>query len=517
MGLKSSSAAGKILHNSFWYGLETLMETFVFLGTSIAVARYLGPEKLGYFSYINFFVTVVTRTSGIGLASATRKYMSEFLALDRPGTARAVYYLAYRYQLLGAIAITILGLAGVFFFGEPAYKLMSAILISSIIPGVMSWVPAQANSAFEDVSKNTLSAFGYILTYLTVILLTLHFHWDLVGVASALLVGRTVEVFLRTAPLHARLRTLPLDALDDNTIDRIRRFCFQSIGLQLLTSVVWDRSEMVFLRAFSSLEQVAFYSVSFGLANNLLLVPRTFGGATGITLMVESGRDPSRVDNIVRNASRFLLLVVFPVHLGAAAITSQIIRVTYGAKYIGAIPVLIIASILAIPRAFQEIPETLLRAADQQKRLLFCYIAIGILNLTLDALFIPRYGAVGAAWGNGLSQSIGIVVIWQAAKRFYRFGLPIGTALRLFLSGACMSVIAWFIARSLPGIPGLVLAIAIAAVSYVFLVKLFHGLQPSDRIRLLPIGQRLPGPARGLFATALNFLIPAPAEEVAPS
>ena len=94
MSSRSTTATGKILNNSFWYGLETIIETVAFFGTSVAVARYLGPSKLGYFSYINFFVTIVTRTSGTGLASSTRKYMSEYLGLDQPGTARAVYHLA---------------------------------------------------------------------------------------------------------------------------------------------------------------------------------------------------------------------------------------------------------------------------------------------------------------------------------------------------------------------------------------------------------------------------------------
>src|ERR1700728_473225 len=103
MASRTKTTSGKILHNSFWFGLETVLETVVFLGTSIAVARYLGPVKLGEYTYINFFVTTVTRTSGTGLAGATRKYMSEFLGAGRPGTARAVYHLAYRYQLLASI------------------------------------------------------------------------------------------------------------------------------------------------------------------------------------------------------------------------------------------------------------------------------------------------------------------------------------------------------------------------------------------------------------------------------
>ena len=150
-------------------------------------------------------------------------------------------------------------------FGEPGYKLMSAILVASIVPGVMSWVPAQANQAFEDVSNNTFSAFGYLVSYTVVIVLTVHYQWDLVGVASAMFIGRTFEVILRTIPLHAKLRKLPLSTLPQEVVERIRRFCIQAVGIQLLMSVVWDRSEIWFLRWLSGFEQIGFYSISFTL------------------------------------------------------------------------------------------------------------------------------------------------------------------------------------------------------------------------------------------------------------
>ena len=506
MAMTATSSAGKILHNSFWYGLETILETVVFLGTSVAVARYLGPTKLGYFSYINFFVMVVNRTSGTGLALSTRKYMTEYVALGRPGIARAVYSLTYRYQITAAIVVVALGVAGVARFGEPNFRLMACILIISIIPGVMSVVAANANLAFEDQSRNTFSALGYIFSYAAVILLTIHFHWDLVGIASASLIGRTVEVVFRSIPLHNRLRAFPRERLPYDLVKSVRRFCFEAIGIQILMTVVWDRSEMIFLRAFSSLDQIAFYSVSFGLANNLLVPSRIFGGATCITLMSEASRDPGRIDGLVKSASRYLLLVAFPVHLGAAAITATAIRVTYGAKYIGAIPVLMIAAILAIPRAFEEIPDTLLRAADKQNKLFFWFIITGILNITLDWILIPRYGAVGAAWGNGLSQAFGIAAIWTQARRYFTFGIPIRTIIRLGLAGSIMAVAALVIARTIHGLPGLILAIVAAVPVYILLVRAFHGLEASDRLRLSPLGNHLPGRVRGAYSAVIAFV-----------
>jgi O-antigen/teichoic acid export membrane protein len=501
--------SGKILRNSFWYGLESVLEIIVFLGTSIGIARYLGPQKLGYYSYIGFFVNIVTRTSGTGLAGATRKYMSEFLALEQPGVARAVYRLAYRYQLLGAMSIATLGLGGVLLFGEPAFRLMSSILIISIIPGVMSWVPAMANLAFEDAAPNTFSALGYLVSYVTVIALTVHFRWDLVGVASAMLVGRSVEVVLRTIPVNAKLRKIPLSDLPAEVIERIRRFCLQAVGIQLLMSVVWDRSEIWFLRAFSGLEQIAYYSLSFNLVNNLLVFPRTFGGATSITLMVEGVRDPSRVDNIMNNACRYLLMVALPVHLGAAAIAASVIAVTYGPRYAAAAPVLVIAAFLSIPRAFQDVSETLVRTADHQKELLIWLSVTGVVNIGLDAYLIPHYGAVGAAWGNGLAQSFGIIAVWRLARRFFDFSFPIQSAARLFFASIVMAAGAFFISRAIHGWAGVIAAVVTAIPIYLVLVKLFRGLQASDRERLAPVGNRFPAFARRIYLATIEFVTPA--------
>ncbi len=503
------SSTEKILRNSLWYGLETVLEAVVFLGSSVAVARYLGPQKLGYFSYINFFVSIVNNTSGMGLASATRKYMSEYLAAEQPGMARAVYALAYRYQLLGALLVTALGLTAVLLWGDPAFRTMSVLLILSIPPGILSWIPAQANSALEDVSQNTFSALAYLLTYGVVITLTLVFHWDLVGVASAALTARSVEAVLRTVPLHRRLRSFPLAILPQELKHRIRRYCLQATGIQLITALVWDRFEFLFLRAFSGLAQIAFYSVSFGFANNLLMVPRVFGGAVGITLMLESGRkDAGRVRDMVAAACRYLLFFVCPIHLGAIALAGAAVSLVYGAKYAGAVPVLMVAALLAIPRAFQDIADILVRAADRQKYLFPWLIVSGLINLALDALLIPRFGAIGAAWGNGLAQVFGVAGIWREAARAAQVSFPFRSAWRFLASAAVMAATAFAISHFLPGVPGVCLALATSVPLYILGLRATHALRPDDADRFRSLTKRLPLSLRSRGDRVFAFLIP---------
>lgn len=489
-----------------WYGLETVLETITFLGTTIAVARYLGPEKLGYFSFINYFIMTVTRTAGTGLSSATRKYMAEFLVVDKPGVARAVYLLAYRFQLLGSCSIALGGIVLILIFGDHQFRLMSCILLLGLVPGVMSWVPAEANNAFEDMAPNTISAFGYLVSYVAVIVLTIVFKWDLIGIASATLIGRTTEVILRTIPLHRKLQQFPLEPVPNEIKTRIRNYCQQAVGVQLLTAVVYDRSEFIFLRWLSGLSQVSYYSISIGLVDRLLILPRVFGTATGATLTVEATRDASRVDSIVRNSCRILLLVVIPIHIGAASIAKAAIGLGYDARYAPAAPVMFIAALLGMPRAFQFISETLLRAADRQKFMLQCLLITGLANLVLDYFFIKHFGAIGAAWGNGLAQLFGTVLVWLSARKIYHFHFPVAAAVRFGIAGVIMGVVSYVVSHHMRPVLGFPLGILSGAVVYLLMLKVLHALDRDDRERLALVVKRVPGRFRRPVQSAVNFL-----------
>lgn len=506
--MKTGSTSGKILHNSLWYGLETLLDMIVFMIASIAVARYLGPEKLGYFAAINFPVLLICTASGTGLAMATRKYMTDFLGVGRVGAARAVYEFNYKYQLLGALIITAIGLCIVWPLVAPSNRLMAVLMVVSIIPGMMSWVPAQANLAFEDASKNTISALGYVFSYAIMIVLTIYFKWDLPGVSAAFLVGRTVETVMRTIPLNRFLKTLPLEPLPEDLTGRIRRFCLQAIAIQILISIVWSRSEIFFLTAFSDIKQVAFYSVSAGLADRLLTFPKVFGAATGVSLMAESARDRLRVGSIVNNAFRYLGLIALPVHVGAALLARQAVWVVYGEKYMPAVPVMVIAAIFAIPRAFQDMPDTMMRSADRQWDLMRCLIYTGILNMVLDFALIPRYGAIGAAIGNGLGQAFGVALLWYTARKIYEFTLPVQSMVRIGIATAVMAAVTYGVSRSLGPVLGLVVGIAAGAPAYLLMVRMLHALEPADYLRLKMVGNHLPSTLRRGFDGALQFMVP---------
>jgi O-antigen/teichoic acid export membrane protein len=179
----------------------------------------------------------------------------------------------------------------------------------------------------------------------------------------------------------------------------------------------------------------------------------------------------------------------------------------YGPKYVDAIPVMMIAAALAIPRAFQNLPDTLLRAADRQTALLKAMILTGVINVLLDVPLILRYGAIGAAIGNGIAQTIGVVLLWRAARREYFFQWPFGSLLRFAAAGLVMACGAFFAARPFSPAIGIAVAITIAAPLYIVGVRVFGAFDPEDLGRLTPLAARLPGRVRPLALFAFQFAV----------
>ncbi len=88
-----------IAKNTGWYGLENAISSVLTLVTSIAIARTLGPTKMGYIIYVAWIASVVSGLGGLGIPATTRKYMAEFLGMGDRGTARYIYFRTLLFQL----------------------------------------------------------------------------------------------------------------------------------------------------------------------------------------------------------------------------------------------------------------------------------------------------------------------------------------------------------------------------------------------------------------------------------
>jgi Na+-driven multidrug efflux pump len=137
--------------------------------------------------------------------------------------------------------------------------------------------------------------------------LTLAFGWGIVGLASATAVSRSFEAIVRYVGVRKRRRGFARASIPPELQRRTFTFSRQNLLPLPLGLVVWDRSELLFLKHYSGATEVAFYSLAFSITNQLLMAPRrAFSSAFGVTVFAQYGRDASRLASLMRNATRYV-------------------------------------------------------------------------------------------------------------------------------------------------------------------------------------------------------------------
>ena len=161
-----------IARNSFWFGLETLF-SFGALIASVLVARVVGPDLLGPYSFVILLTNVTANVGTFGLPTTTRKYMAEYLNRGQPGVAHGIYLATLRLQLWISAAVAVVGLCFVFAYADPSQRHYSLWLVLSMAPRMISFIPSQANNAAETMRRNTVPAFiGGVATVLLTLLVS---------------------------------------------------------------------------------------------------------------------------------------------------------------------------------------------------------------------------------------------------------------------------------------------------------------------------------------------------------
>ncbi len=334
-----------IAKNTGWYGLENAVGSVLTVVTSIAIARTLGPTKMGYIIYVSWIASVVCNLGGLGIPAATRKYMAEFLGMGDRGTARYIYFRTLALQT----GLATLATGGLIFWvlrdaaGE--YKLASALIVLSIWPSMVNSISAMANVATEELSKNFPASAISMVVFFVVILATVVFHWGVVGVGAAALLMRLVDFLVRFFPTMARILKWDTTHVQPAGLrNRMIAFAWQSVASMILALIVWERSEFILLKHLcADIRQVAYYSVAFSMAERLLISASIFGSAASATIFAQYGRDKSRLPDITATTFRYLALTSIPLHVIAAVLAAPALLLLYGSPYKGALMVVTLA------------------------------------------------------------------------------------------------------------------------------------------------------------------------------
>jgi len=499
-----------VAKNFAWSGFEVIVAIVATLLTTVATARVIGPQRLGYFNFI-YWMTIMSGSLGsFGIDMMTFKYMGEFLGDGKPHLARSVFTNSLKIQTLISLFLAAAGEVLVFTVGNPGYRLISGFLVLAIVPQMVAYIPSQANAAAENLRANTRGSLVGMSVNVVSVVLSLALGWDLLGIAVGVFLYRTAELAAKLVPVLDWARAFPLVVLPPEIRKRMFTFSGRSMGLMLLQILVFDRSDIIFLKFLQSdIKQIAFFSISFSLAERLLLLPQAFARALGATQNAQYGRDRNRLFRMTGLAATYMILSCLPMLLGAACLSGPLVRILYGAQYLPAISVFALVAIFAIPKSILAPAQTLLYATEDLGFLLKWGSTCAAVNIVFDLLLIPNHGAYGAAVANGMAQTLAAVGIWWRAISRFDLGLQVHVIMKVVAASLLMATIVLLvISRPLPITVKAIAGVLTGIVAFLISLRLISALQEEDRQRLISAGSSIPGGLKPWYNRIVNFVVP---------
>jgi len=382
---------------------------------------------------------------------------------------------------------------------------------------MISIVPTMTNIAAEDFAGNIIPSVCCTLLQPLGIFLALGLKWgphvllprlELVGLATGYLCSRTVDSMMRLWFFRKRFPPgLPKVSVPIELKSRMWTFFWHSSALLVLDLVVWERSEIFFLKKLSDSVQLAFYSTGFQLSGILMTLPSAFAGAANASLMVERGRNPKAMARAAAALVRYMALMVLPMTVGLAALSGPVIRILYGPRYVPAIPVFALMTLLVIPKALVGPAQWVLRAVEKQGFMVRWMIVSAFVTVTLDYFLIRRYGSMGAAWGNGLGQFVAAAGIWSYTARTERVVIPWSELSRMAGAATIMGVAAYSVTLFLPSWAAILIGVPVGVAIYAALLRALCSFAKEDGPRLRGLGAQLPLPLRGWYDGGMRWML----------
>jgi O-antigen/teichoic acid export membrane protein len=315
------------------------------------------------------------------------------------------------------------------------------------------------------------------------------------GVAEVLIAQGLVTVATCALQRHyARsLYTAPAEPLPGAVRREVRSYVVPLAFVVLLEMLVWDRTEIFFLRLYVSSGELGFYSLAYGLASRLIVLPNIVVGPLLPALAALYGTgDRAEFQRVYRRAVRYAMLVAAPLVGIAVAVAPGVVGLLYGEAYAPVtwmFRILVVATLISVLR---EVAWAALQAAGARRPILFGSLVSTAIDLVLAVVLIPRVGTVGALVAASAAQIA--LTIWAviAMRRVAGAWVPFAALSRILTAGAvaCGVALAVHVTASLGSVVGSVLA---GTTAFVAVILVLGVPEPGEWLWLRDVTSRIVG------------------------
>lgn len=414
------------------------------LVTAPYIARVLGPDGVGTYSYVNsiatyFSLMAVLGTSAYGLREVSR-------ARDDSYDASRLFWELSVIRNVTTVACLLLYLAFVLAIGSNLRVYLACSLVILSAGTDASWY-YQALEEFKTlmVRNFTVKIVGVLLIFLLV-----RDEGDLVTYILIQSGTALVANLLLRANMMRRLIRIPLTQLRFGWhIRQTMVYFIPTIATSIYT--VLDRTMIGAITG--DMAQNGFYEQAHKLVNMLITVVTGINVVVGVRTSYLFGKQ--RDDEIRRHIHRtlrFMLTVACPLAAGLCASADSFVPWFYGSEYQPVVTLMRLFAPLIILIGLSNLLGTLYLTPSGQRRRSNRAILIGaLINLLLNLSLIPTVGVLGAVIASVAAEAVITLMYLRLSAGFVKMGWLFVYGTRYGLLAGAMAVPVYLLGRLLGG------------------------------------------------------------------
>lgn len=405
--------------NAAWLMGEKILRMAVGVFVGIWIARYLGPEQFGLFSYAQSLVMLFGIVASLGLDGIV---IRELVNSDE-SRKNVLLGTAWGLKFIAGIAVIVILAFTVYFISKDRYTETLVLIIAgaTIFQSfniIDCYFQAKVLSRYV-VFANTLTLILSSVIKVAMIIWKaplIAFAWMVVFDSMVSAAG-LVYFYLQNNP---SISTWKFDK------QRAVELLKESWPLILvgMASVINMRMDQVLLANMTNFTVVGNYAAAVRVSELWLVLPGILGSSIYPAIISAKNSSESLYRNRLFTVTKYMALFTIPFAIVVSLFSSEIIKVLYGVQFPDAALYLSLYIWTGVPFLIFFVFSQAFLIERLTKYNFYITVYAVTVNIALNLILIPRFGGIGAVIGTLIvaygAQLISIGIIYKKTRIFSR-------------------------------------------------------------------------------------------------
>lgn len=431
----NTSLKQTLVKNTFWVGLSTMLVKLARAGLIIYVARILGADDYGIFTYALSLVGIFMIFADLGLTGIITRELS------RPGADKRAYLstgFAVKVGFLVISSVSALLIGPLISKFRESGDLIAIIAIFVSLESLRSFLYAVPRAEGKMEVEARIGIISEIVS--TTITLVIFFNNPTPAtLAYAYVAGNLVSLVIAVVILGKRL-----DGIFGNLNQKLVRPIVMAswpLAIMGVFGIFMTNIDAVMLGFWNDSGVLGIYAAAQRPISLLYVIP-SFLSASLLPLMSRMRGDTNRLGSFIEKSYRTSLAIGLPIIAGGVVLAGPLLSVAFGPEYAPATLTFQILILTLIPTFPGSVFADAILAEDRQKIFIRSSALGGLTNVILNLFLIPTFGIAGSAVATLAAQLVSNGILYKKVQNSHSIRLGYGVV-KILIASLVMGVVAY--------------------------------------------------------------------------